>query len=566
MSVQNTAPTEVDDFLAPMEMLFVDPPPQPKEIPRAALGPLALPRIQRKWKWEGELHVQSDKDQSRMLCKVALNEASDPRKCGLPFKLCIGEQKSILLRKMHDISDLMLVLPACAAFTQACKVGPQEAADSDVLKTLEKFMRKKRMFTYAPALLDGDPTGLIIVFPSAFDDLSDLFQLPPNLRAPDGLVAVLCPWMLPIGDFEKYDWVSKENLLQPEKSLLDPGYAGIMRSATRKQVLDNPLYQRGLRILKFPKYLHDFMSKPNRPYCLWYGQATGSGQPPTPPDYETACLQAILNHCGATNVGLKKDVKAVFLHVGMLPTMWKVGAMSARRSKRPELRFFTYGTHETVHPSRWGLKEVWPIGGVVTFTMKAVTENLFDVCRLVDRVNRHPLWTCFIPPVVVGAVAKATSKGSDPLVLFDRNEGFCAPLLSLIEDGKLSLLTAPPLRRQPREIGTGKGWADLRTAWISGQFSLISMKSRSILDACLRSFDALHGKTPESEIASAVAQNAMKEMDSMQFQPVIMDEYRRFVVVKGATEKVHDDDREILEVVSCSSFDFKDDYFESSKK
>lgn len=136
-----------------------------------------------------------------------------------------------------------------------------------------------------------------------------------------------------------------------------------MRKTSHKVLVGNPLYQCGLRILKFPKYLHDFMSQPNRPYGVYYAQtAVSPNAPPAPPDGETACLLAILNQCGATNVGLKADVKALFIHIGCLPLMGMVPAMWMRRAKRPELRIFTYGTHESVAPSRWGVREIYPIG------------------------------------------------------------------------------------------------------------------------------------------------------------------------------------------------------------
>ena len=190
--------------------------------------------------------------------------------------------------------------------------------------------------------------------------------MPTNLRSKDSLVVALCPWSLHLSELDKLNWMSKEPSSSSSNNLLlESGYASVMQSASRKIVTGNPLYQRALRMLKFPKYLHDFMSKPDRPYCLWYNQQTSGGAAISSPDVETAALQAILNHCGATNVGLKADVKAIFIHVGSLSTMWKIPSMWARRNKRPEIRFFTYGTHERALPSRWGIHEVYRLGELI---------------------------------------------------------------------------------------------------------------------------------------------------------------------------------------------------------
>ncbi|THH32342.1 hypothetical protein EUX98_g1848 [Antrodiella citrinella] len=500
----------------------------PKETPRGALGPPIVPvaRIQKKFKWEGELHVESDADSSRHLCNITLNEASDPRPLGLQLKICLMETQSLRCKRLHDVSDIYLVLRACAAVTQFCKLVPQESGDTPALKLLEDYMKRKRTFTYADAYLDNDSVGLLIVFPSALEDMCDMFRPPPNLRSPQGLVVALCPWTLPQIELNTFNWASKDRPIGIERPLLDPGYAGMMRSANRKVLFNSPVYQRALRILKFPQSLHDFMAQPNRPYCIWYGQPTATTS--RPPDAETACLLTILTQCGATNVGLKTDVRVIYIHVGCLSTMHKINSVAARRSKRPEIRFFTYGTHESVPTSRWGMREVYPI-------------------------------------VVVGAVAKLSSKGSDPLTLLDQNESFCTPLLSLIEDGKISLMTSPPQTRHPVRNEAQTGWIDAEMIWVSGQFSLLTMKARDILAACIRAYDSLHADTPAGEIHVAVGKNAMKEMGGMQYQPVIMDDYRRYVIIKGASEAL-EDKRDLLEVIALSTFDFKDEFFVTPKE
>jgi len=120
-----------------------------------------------------------------------------------------------------------------------------------------------------------------------------------------------------------------------------------------------PIYCRGVFALKFPKWLHDHMSQPNREFCIWNDGADGY---PKLPYLETRWLLSILSHCRAKDAGRKADVRVVFVHVGAMKTLYKLPALVERRSRRPEIQFFTYGTHESVSPERWGIHEIFPLG------------------------------------------------------------------------------------------------------------------------------------------------------------------------------------------------------------
>ncbi|TCD70074.1 hypothetical protein EIP91_005056 [Steccherinum ochraceum] len=521
----------------------------PKEPPRPT-KPAALPKIQKKWRWDGQLHVQSDKESTRHLCNITLNEASDPRQYGLQFKICLkADQTSLYFKKMHDVAEIFPVLSACAAVTQHCQLIPKEEADSSIIKTLEAYMKKKRFFTYAALYLDDEPESLLFVYPSSFDDIASLFKLPANLRSKNGLAVSLCPWKLHKSDLDKFDWIPKKIPFQSDVPGLDPELGKALRHGRSQPQDSKALYQLGLRILKFPKRVHDYMCQPNRRYSMWYGKQ---------PHVETKCLQAILERCGAKDVGLKADLEAIFIHVGHLSTMHHIQVMALRRNKQPHVRYFTYGTHETVHPSRWGVREVYPVGGIVTFTTAALWEGPVAVYRLIDLIDRHPLWSCFITPVVVGALATLSSKGTDPLTLFDQNESFCGPILSLIEEGKISVLTSPPRIRHPTRDEGQTRWNDAEMAWVKGQLALLPATAKDILSRCLDAFNRMN--VPESDIHPRAASNALKEMYDMQFQPAIMDEYRRYVVVKGSKEVLEDKD-DLVEITALTGFDFKDMFF-----
>lgn len=105
-------------------------------------------------------------------------------------------------------------------------------------------------------------------------------------------------------------------------------------------------------------------------------------------------------------------------------------------------------------------------------------------------------------------------------------------LLELIEEGKVSLLYAPPKSRSPRlsEVDTSRT-TDPGMDWAAWAIGISTMDSREIMEECIRIFEAKHPKLPDRDLASAVEQEALLDLVQMQLEPVIMDGYRRFVMV-----------------------------------
>jgi hypothetical protein len=61
------------------------------------------------------------------------------------------------------------------------------------------------------------------------------------------------------------------------------------------------------------------------------------------------------------------------------------------------------------------------LGGVVTFTPSALYEDPWGVINRMKVINKHPLWTCYILPSVLGMATKLCSPDEDPLASFDRS-------------------------------------------------------------------------------------------------------------------------------------------------
>lgn len=155
---------------------------------------------------------------------------------------------------------------------------------------------------------------------------------------------------------------------------------------------------------------------------------------------ETRALQTILKRCGAQRVHLKDDkLRTIFVHVGSLVAFQKFSHLARKRKKWPWVQFFTYGTHETVSPERWGVHEIYPLGaskpskivlfalshcsfpgGIVTFTPAVFRDNHpQDMFKFINKVKAHPLWDCYILPSTVAMVVRDAC-GSDPSGALDR--------------------------------------------------------------------------------------------------------------------------------------------------
>ncbi|CAL1696456.1 unnamed protein product [Somion occarium] len=522
----------------------------------------SMSRIPKKWKWTGELYMDTGHDMATKLCSITLSDPTEPKPQGLRLNICLSTADSIRFKKLHDAPDLPTMLQASEPVQQFCRVTHKEAEDLNALKTLQTYMTKKRMFTYAHVYLDHNPVALLVVFPSTHTDICNLLKVPLYLAHDGALIAALIPWTLASEQYQKNRWTKSRSLISATEHGLDPGFTELFKTTGKQLILTHPSLQRGLRIHKFPKKLFDSLTK--KPYCVWFSPTDG---PMNSPGFETASLKAVLKACGAFDVGYKKDVKAIFVHVGALNTMHKVPSIANRRAKIPDLRFFTYGTHETVPPERWGVREVYPIGGCVTFTPSAFLEDPIGVYQLIKKFDEHPFWAVFLPPNVVGVIAKMVCNGIDPVSVFDSDSFVFTPLLKSIKEGEVSLLTAPPLQRYPKEsLSVERRWDDPAMTWIVAQFHQMSMTPRDLLDSCMRSLQEKHANADDKTLVATIGREALEEMRQMQFQPVLMDSYRRFVVIKARKETDLNDRNDTLECTSLGEFKFRDEAFDLPKK
>jgi hypothetical protein len=204
--------------------------------------------------------------------------------------------------------------------------------------------------------LEGSNVGILLVFPSAMESLSIQCKVPANLRQDDTLIAALFAWKITPKAYATYEWQKSTSVATDRPRLPIP--EGDRLGQTLRS---NPQYHHAIRVLGFPKRIATYMARPNRSYCVWWLGGDGRNEY----GLETKLLHSVLQRCRAKDVGHKADVRAVFVHVGALKTLHKLPALAERRSKRFDVQFFSYGTHHSVIPERWGIHEIYPLGMVL---------------------------------------------------------------------------------------------------------------------------------------------------------------------------------------------------------
>lgn len=251
----------------------------------------------------------------------------------------------------------------------------------------------------------------MVVFPSTLQSLCRLFKVPSDMQQGGDFVAAVIPWTLSPSEHSEYGVHKSQITLELPEPKHPPSHA--------------------IQLLEFPHDLRMYMSQPGRTYCVWWSPGDGTT---ANPGLETNQLHAIMKSCKAKHVGHKMDVRVVFVHVGALVTLHRLPALAERRGKRPEINFYTYGTHADVPRERWGVFPIYPLGmldyphllyshlfmatgGIVTFTPDALLEDPIGAAQLMRQMSMHPFWDCYLLPSVIGMAAKSSCEG-DPLSAF----------------------------------------------------------------------------------------------------------------------------------------------------
>ncbi len=99
------------------------------------------------------MYIDVSGNKADRICEIALDELTDPRPEGIRLSVCTSTVDSLRFKKLYDLPDIHLALPACGAAQQFCRVSPKADRDSSPLGTLRLYMQKRQLVTHIPHLL-----------------------------------------------------------------------------------------------------------------------------------------------------------------------------------------------------------------------------------------------------------------------------------------------------------------------------------------------------------------------------------------------------------------------------
>ena len=206
-------------------------------------------------------------------------------------------------------------------------------------------------------LLDNLTVGHIIFFHNTTRIVSSQLKPPFEVQRAGSLVAALVPWTLSSGQLLRhYRHAVNTHLL--EQAEMEPLVKDEIQWVRTLRI--KPHYHYGLRLLKFPRSLHIYLSSDGneRTFSVWFEGGDGTKKRP---GLETITLFKILEKC-RTKHSYIRDARIIFIHVGAIEHLEKLPGLLEICSSSFSVQFYTYGTHETIAPEFWGVREIYPCG------------------------------------------------------------------------------------------------------------------------------------------------------------------------------------------------------------
>ncbi|KAI9572746.1 hypothetical protein HD554DRAFT_2285215, partial [Boletus coccyginus] len=492
-------------------------------------------RIPKKWKWSGDLFISTSEKKTELLCAVTI---ADPSGTSITshINLLLSSLNSLRILKLYPIMDLSPLLRACGKPQFFGRLESNEPGEEVIIHGLEYHLTSEGLAAVIPLLLDGAEVALLIVFPGAQQGLTKALQVPEDLLSGTPLVVVLLPLL--VSAMTSTNTAGQRSINTVIQSSLNSQNVLVPYELPQEAML----YQ-AMSLLCFPKTLLDFLNNPStsRTYCIW----------PLPdqslPELDTVMLQCILKSTEAVLAKLDEDVRVVFIsnqHLEMLHTMPSLVTKLANSS---EIQFWTYGYSASLAYQRWRLQEIYPLGGIVTFTSSALAEDLVGCYQLMSQIIEHPLWDCYLIPEVLAVSHQLCSDGG----LSTPSELCLGPILDFINLGLISVIRMPE-----------KGYSN-KVTWLSQVFDHSGTSGHELLEVytgVLGSHPATLGMTSE-QLITFTNNELAKDLSNAKIQPTFMENYRRFVIIRAASEETIPFDKDGLEWSPLSQFSFKDDYF-----
>ncbi|KAJ4000649.1 hypothetical protein F5050DRAFT_1803986 [Lentinula boryana] len=395
--------------------------------------------------WAGDIILETEEaDEAQMIFIQGLLFPSKPGQILLqqsvnPLKIAMSYNKSKLImksRSFYGLEDLDSILAACSpAQAWGCLCAAEEQEMNKLRKVTELLSRQKWV-SFVPVVVEGNVIGINLVFPSTLTH-PRLPHVKPFVSNETVLIVSLHSWILEddyaLDRVQRYfvhrldnAWNRKDLKLPP--GMYEPYRDGKLGIKSLEGLTGpDPMFKHAVRMLEFPELLHSYLiSGGERPFALW---------PPvdaiylsTVPRIERQLLLALLEEYPATvnrgsaNAEPDPSLRVIFVHVDSLSPdsgqrdIRDMPGLSDYRMMN-DARFFAYGSSDIVNPGFPNIiEEIWPIGGIVTFTPDALLTDPLGVYERILQIEEHDFWVCYILPAVIGMAVSIVYRNREDVV------------------------------------------------------------------------------------------------------------------------------------------------------
>lgn len=222
--------------------------------------------------------------------------------------------------------------------------------------------------------LDNNDIGQIFCFPFLLHTYFNI-DLPPSMNLKDGdMVMAILPYALDTEDLDKNLWTQPVDRTQHRLPYTYP------RIPSGQALREHPYhYHLAISMLNFPMDLLDYVAHPvyKRPYTVWSGKEALLKHNERR-GLEIKLLDFLLDHAKAQRASSRTNVRIIFIHVSALRSIQHLPEFVERRANYAFVQFYFFGTDPSIHPTLWGVKEVWPCGKKSCFDL-VLDGNLYSL-------------------------------------------------------------------------------------------------------------------------------------------------------------------------------------------
>ncbi|TFK30648.1 hypothetical protein FA15DRAFT_662665 [Coprinopsis marcescibilis] len=495
------------------------------------------------WTWTGLLLVKAGGQDVPREFSILIDEELELQRTGFKFSVLFGNVKNLCINSLYDVQDLPLLLRACKPPAYRARMSLQaesEDAVSNHWATFVQYMSKRKKVAAIALMLDEHVVAHLLLYPASSHVLPA--EIPPVTLKGHTLVAVILPWSLTQGEIaadprQGRTSATRDISLQTHIKPLAKGYQEIERGHLEAStphwdnlVKTRHLFQLAIRVLGFPSKIYEFLKLTSRRWAVCSAKGNSRNR------LDVQLLRTILNRImqesraapgsshqpkikGITHTSDPTDAGILFLHASTLHDLDNLPFLPAILLASNYVRVYMFGTDPSF-PNISGVREILPCGGIVTLTPGAILNHPLQTMRLLKEISEHPLWMAYVLPSVIGFVAEVCRAKSGSI------QNFPIPfLLNAIASGNLASIQAPP----PAKAWYGK--TDQRPAWVRENLSGKSMTQLEALTRATATFHTKYANADPESWEARIKEEVVEDLKQMQRQPVLLEGYRRFVVL-----------------------------------